>query len=79
MATIQIKRTDWLKIRSGGGILIYSAGQGLNTITGSKIDFLKLCVEYGKESRCMNTSSTYCSRLSLPQSHRAQNFHVEIV
>ena len=29
MATIQIKQTDWLKIRSGCGILIYSAGQGL--------------------------------------------------
>ena len=29
MATIQIKQTDWLKIRSGCGILIYSAEQGL--------------------------------------------------
>ena len=29
MATIWIKKSDWLKIRSGRGILIYSAGQGL--------------------------------------------------
>ena len=29
IATIQIKKSDWLKIRSGRGILIYSAGQGL--------------------------------------------------
>ena len=26
---IQIKKSDWLKIRNGRGILIYSAGQGL--------------------------------------------------
>ena len=29
IATIWIKWSDWLKIRSGSGILIYSAGQGL--------------------------------------------------
>ena len=29
IATIRIKWSDWLKIRSGCGILIYSAGQGL--------------------------------------------------
>ena len=29
IATIWIKQSDWLKIRSGCGILIYSAGQGL--------------------------------------------------
>ena len=29
IATIQTKWSDWLKIRSGCGILIYSAGQGL--------------------------------------------------
>ena len=29
IATIQIKQSDWLKIRSGCGILIYSAWQGL--------------------------------------------------
>ena len=29
IATIRIKQSDWLKIRSGHGILIYSAGQGL--------------------------------------------------
>ena len=28
IATIRIKKSDWLKIRSGCGILIYSAGQG---------------------------------------------------
>ena len=32
IATIQIKQSDWLKIRSGCGNLIYSAGQGLNEI-----------------------------------------------
>ena len=31
MATIQIKQSDWLKLRSECGILIYSAGQGLST------------------------------------------------
>ena len=29
IATIKIKKSDWLKMRSGHGILIYSAGQGL--------------------------------------------------
>ena len=29
IATVWIKQSDWLKIRSGHGILIYSAGQGL--------------------------------------------------
>ena len=29
IATIQIKHSDWLKIRSGRGILIYSAWEGL--------------------------------------------------
>ena len=32
IATIWIKQSDWLKIRNGHGILIYSAGQGLNTV-----------------------------------------------
>ena len=31
IATIWIKRRDWLKIRSGRGILISSAGQGLSS------------------------------------------------
>ena len=30
IAKIQIEQSDWLKIRSGCDILIYSAGQGLN-------------------------------------------------
>ena len=30
ISTIRIKWSDWLKIRSGCGILIYSAWQGLN-------------------------------------------------
>ena len=30
IAAIQIKQSDWLKIRSGCDILIYSAGQGLS-------------------------------------------------
>ena len=29
---MQIKQSDWLKIRSGCGILIYSAGQGLRPL-----------------------------------------------
>ena len=29
IATIRVKLSDWLKIRNGHGILIYSAGQGL--------------------------------------------------
>ena len=32
MSTIWIKESDWLKIRNGRGILIYSAGQGLNNV-----------------------------------------------
>ena len=32
ITTIQIKKSDWLKIRSGCGILIYSAGQGISCI-----------------------------------------------
>ena len=31
ISTIRIKWSDWLKIRSGCGILIYSAWQGLNS------------------------------------------------
>ena len=38
MSTIWIKLHDWLKIRSGCGILIYSAGQEL------KMHYLKLCI-----------------------------------
>ena len=38
IATIWIKQSDWLKIRSGRGILIYSTGQGLiSTDTGVSI------------------------------------------
>ena len=32
MSTIWIKLPNWLKIRSGCGILIYSAGQGLRVL-----------------------------------------------
>ena len=32
VATIWIKQSDWLKIKSGHGILIYSAGQGLISV-----------------------------------------------
>ena len=32
MATIQIKQSDSRKIRSGCGVLIYSAGQGLTLL-----------------------------------------------
>ena len=32
VAAIWIKQSDWLKIKSGHGISIYSAGQGLNFI-----------------------------------------------
>ena len=35
IATIRIKQSDWVKIRSGCGILIYSAGQGLMGIINS--------------------------------------------
>ena len=31
ISTIRIKQSDWLKIESGHGILIYSAGQGLTS------------------------------------------------
>ena len=36
IATIRIKVSDWLKIKSGRGILIYSAGQGLTNRENSR-------------------------------------------
>ena len=33
---LTFKKFDWLKIRSGHGILIYSAGQGLTIIQQDK-------------------------------------------
>ena len=38
IATIQIKSSDWLIIRSGRGILIYSAGQGLRILQALMTD-----------------------------------------
>ena len=45
IATIQIKQSDWLKIRSGCGILIYSAGQGLSFASNSLQVKWKLMVQ----------------------------------
>ena len=42
IATIQIKLSDWLKIQSGHGILICSAGQGLNSAFDMGKDFIFL-------------------------------------
>ena len=41
--TIQIKQSDWLKIRNGCGILIYSAWQGLKLSRWWKGDHERLC------------------------------------
>ena len=50
MSVIWIKLPDWLKIRNGCGILIYSAGQGLISRRLGKVVLLKCFGEYNTES-----------------------------
>ena len=45
IAKIQIKQYDWLKIRSGCGILIYSAGQGFLMLAPSPVR--RMCIPVG--------------------------------
>ena len=45
MASIWIEESDWLKIRNGHGILIYSAGQGLILCSETASVFTKFHVE----------------------------------
>ena len=60
IATIQIKQSDWLKLRSGCGTLIYSAGQGLKykRPTCSKMPFRFCGMRFLKSlpSLLLNTS-----------------------
>ena len=47
-----IECSDWLKIRSGCGILIYSAGQGLKHVCLSGFPFWVDCLQL---SHCVHT------------------------
>ena len=46
IATIWIKLSDWLKIRSGSGILIYSAWQGLKSLLLRRQNILFVKLDY---------------------------------
>ena len=60
VSKIWIKKSDWLKIRNGCGILIYSAGQGLNLFSDADSIFLynNICSAPTREM-CMHWNHDY--------------------
>ena len=91
IATIRIKQSDWLKISSRFGIIIYSAGQGLSTSMvrnyGFRIRYLKLprvdAFHYRRNSyTCKNVYSGICeqrrSRSARASAQSDQDLHCSL-